>query len=199
MSNVDTPIPATSPLPSRYRSSRNARGSRNPPSTTLWDHHITPTTGSLFLPVYNEHVTSVPTEPTVCVAYSSPVVSAITASSEVASPAGVSYVSGSQPPLTPSGPVPAEGASENILHTAENPNMQGPSYYYDANGQPVYISGPLPTPPMVEVSVLMSIAWGPSSYHGAPVTPQGPATQNLSLYMQDPSGQQQYGPQGQPF
>lgn len=63
VSNIDTPIPATSPFPSQYRSLRNAMGSGGP-STTTWDHHITPTTGTLFSPVYNEPVTSVPTEPT---------------------------------------------------------------------------------------------------------------------------------------
>jgi len=198
VSNIDTPIPATSSVPSRYRSLRNAMGSRTPPSTTIWDHHITPTTGALFPPVHNTPVTSVPTEPTVCVAYSTPVVSAVTASSAMTPPAGTSHVSGGQPTHTPrvihpaqsappsAGPVLVEGAYDRYLQTIQDTNAQGPFFYYDSTGQNLYLSSPLPPQPAVETLVPLSIAWGPTSYHGGqaiPAQPQGPPNQGQPLYV----------------
>ena len=70
LSSIETPIPATSPVPSHYKALRDNMGSRNPSSGTMWDHYITPTTGSFIPQVQNTAVTLVPTIPTVCVAYS---------------------------------------------------------------------------------------------------------------------------------
>lgn len=143
-------------------------GSRARPSTSIWDHHITPTTRTFFLPVYNEPVTLVPTKSTVFVAYFSLVVSTIMASSAVATPVGTSHVDDGQPS---SGEMLVEGAYDDSLHTAENPNVYGPAYYYDSDGQPIYISSSSPDPLMVEVSVPFSVAWGPTSYRGGQARP----------------------------
>lgn len=105
VSSIETPIPATSlvistpytvsPLgiivPAHYRALRDAMGSRNSSSGTMWDHNITPTTRSLVSQVQNTVVTSVPTNPTICVASSTPVVSAVTTYSIVTTVAGLSH------------------------------------------------------------------------------------------------------------
>lgn len=168
VSDIETPILATSPLPSHYRALRDNINARSRPPTSMWDPHITPTTGSFVSRVSTAPVTSVPTNPTVCVAYSSPVVSAITASSAVTPPSGTSHVSGGQPTYTPkvihpaqsappsSGPIPAGGAHGRI---GQDLDAQGAPYYYDyTTGQFLYLSSPLPAQPVVEVSVPLSIA-----------------------------------------
>ena len=83
LSSIETPIPATSPVPSCYKSLRDNAGTRIPASSTMWDLRITPTMGSFVSQVHSTPVTSVPTNPTICVAHSTPVVSAVTASSAV--------------------------------------------------------------------------------------------------------------------
>jgi len=102
MSSIETPIPATSPVistpytvtplgitvPARYRSLRDAMGSAS--SSSMWDNNIVPTTGPFVSQVHHTAVTSVPTNPTVCVASSTPVASAVTASSVVTTVAGPS-------------------------------------------------------------------------------------------------------------
>lgn len=221
VSNIETPIPTTSPLPSRYRSLRDNMAARSRPPTSMWDPHITPTTGSFVSRVPTTPVTLVPTNPTICVAYSSPVVSAVTALSAATPPSGTSHVSGGQPIHTPrvihpaqsappsSGLIPAGGAHGQI---GQDPDAQGASYYYDyAIGQFLYLSSPLPSHSAAEVSMPLSIAWGPTLYHGAqvmPGQPQGPPNQGQPLYTQNPQGHQYYGspplgqpggPQGQPY
>lgn len=70
VSSIETPILDTSPVPSRYKSLRDNMGTRNAPSGTMWDHHVTPTTRHFISQVHNTPITSVPTQLTVCVAYS---------------------------------------------------------------------------------------------------------------------------------
>lgn len=139
VSSIETPIPATSPIistpytvtplcvtvPLRYRALRDAMGSRNSSSGTMWDHNIIPTMGYFVSQVHNTIVTSVPTNPTICVASSTPVASAVTASliiTTVASPSRGPVHSGqsahtsrvvSAPPS--SGAIPAGGGIFSIL------------------------------------------------------------------------------------
>lgn len=46
VSDIETPIPATSPLPSRYRALRDNVAARSRTPTSIWDPHITPTSVS---------------------------------------------------------------------------------------------------------------------------------------------------------
>lgn len=122
LSNIDTPIPATSLLPPHYQSLRD-RVSARIPASTMWDPHITPTTGSFVSQVHTTPVTSVPINPTVCIVHSTPVVNAVTTSSALNTGAGPPHgqVSSGQPAHTPkvihpaqsappsSGPVPGGG------------------------------------------------------------------------------------------
>lgn len=209
--NIDTPIPATSPLPPRYQSLRD-RVSARTPTSTMWDPHITPTTGSFVSQVHTTPVILVLTNPTVCVAHSTPVVSAVTASSALNTGAGPPHgqVSNGQPALSPkvvhpaqsappsSGPIPGGGPYDAYGEAVQDPNAQGPLFYYDSTGQYLQLSQPLPTQPFVEVSVPLSIAWNPSttSFHGGQAMPaqlQGPPNQGQPSYVQTPQGQQYYG------
>ena len=101
MTSFETPILIVTPpfsvtplgvtLPLRYRALRDVMGSRNSSSGTMWDHNITPTTGSFIPQIHNTVVTLVPTIPTVRVASSALVVSAIMASSIVTTISSLSH------------------------------------------------------------------------------------------------------------
>ena len=168
VSSIETHIPATSPvistpytviplgitMPARYRALRDAMGSRHSSSGTMWDHNIIPTMGSLFSQVHNTVVTSVPTNPTICVTSSTPVASAVTTSSivtivaslscgpvhsgQLAHAARVVHPASSAPPS--SGVILVGGAYSQYLHVVQNPGAQGP--YYDPIGNHLYTSLP---------------------------------------------------------
>ena len=198
VTNIEVPIPSSSPLPSRYKPLRDMSRS-HAPTSSVWDPHITPTSGSFVSQVSATPVTSVPTNPTVCTAYSSPVVSAATTSSAATPPSGTSHDSSGLPDRAPrvihpaqsappySGP---EGAQGQI---GIDPDAQGASYYYDyTTGQYLYLSSPLPAQPIEEVSVPLSIAWETTTFHGGQVMaeqPQGPPNQGQPLYTQNPQDQ----------
>jgi len=57
--------------------------SRTPPTSSMWSHTVTPTSKSFIPQIHNVPVTSILTIPTFCVASSTPVVGAVTASSVV--------------------------------------------------------------------------------------------------------------------
>ena len=128
LSNIDTPIPATSPLPPRYQSLRD-RVSARTPASTMWDPHITPTTRPFVSQAHTTPVTSVPTNPTVCVAHSTLVVSVVTTSSALNIGVGPphSQVSSGQSALSP-----------RVFHPAQSaPTSSGPvpgGGPYDASG-----------------------------------------------------------------
>ena len=90
VSSIETPIPATSPLPPQYQSMRDRIAARMP-STTIWDPSVIATMKPFLSQPPNTPVTSVPTIPTVCVAYSTPVVSAVTTSSSTNPGVGPSH------------------------------------------------------------------------------------------------------------
>ena len=206
VSNVDTPIPATSPLPPRYQSLRDRVAARTP-ATAMWDPHVTPTTGPFVSQPHTTLVTSVPTNPTVCVAHSTPVISAVTASSSTNTGVGHPHgqVSSGQPELSPrvvdpaqsapssSGPVPGGGPYDAYGQAVQDPNVQGPLFYYNSTGQYLQYSRTLPLQPFVEVSVPLSIAWDSSthSFHGGQAIPaqlQGPPNQGQPPYVQAHKG-----------
>ena len=119
------------------------------PSTTIWDPSVIATTEPFLSQPPNTPVTSVPTIPTVCVAYSTPVVSAMTASSSMNPGAGPSHsqVSSGQPGISSgvidpaqnaqpsSGPVAGGGPYDAHGQPIVDPNYQGPLFYCDSTGQ----------------------------------------------------------------
>lgn len=206
VTNIEVPSPSSSPLPSRYKPLRDMSRS-HPPTSSMWDPHITPTSGYFVSQVSATPVTSVPTNLTMCTAYSSPVVSAATASS-VNTP-GTSpdddellihipqIVHPAQSAPLYSGPWGPQG------RIGIDPDAQGAAYYYDYTiGQYSYLSSPLQNQPIEEVSVPMSITWNATTFHGGQVMaeqPQGPPNQGQLLYAQNPQEQLLYTqyPQGQ--
>lgn len=94
-----TPFGVTLPL--RYRALRDVIGSRTSFTGSMWDHNITPTSGSFIPQIHNTYVTSVPTIPTVCAVSSMPVVSVVTASSVVTTVVGPSPGSANSGPSAP--------------------------------------------------------------------------------------------------
>ncbi len=145
-------------------------------SSSVWDQNIVPTTGPFVSQVHHTAVTAVPTNPTVCVASSTPVVSAVTTSSAVTIAAGPSrgpaqsgqsihsarvvHPTSGAPPT--SDHMTAEEAYFEYLRNVQNPDGQGP--YYDPENHYLYTS--LPEEPYVEASVPLSVAWGTTRYGG---------------------------------
>lgn len=200
MSDIDTPIPATSPvispvtttpytvtssgktLPRRYRSLQDAHRFFSE------GHNVVPTTGSFISQAPHTAVTTVPNNPTVCVAVSTPVVSAVTASSAVTSTAGPSRGPTQSGELSPSSrvvhpasdapPVPEHMTEEEkfyeYLRNIQNLDRQG--LYYDAEHARLYTS--LPQTPFDEISVPLNVNWGTTGYGGGIYYPgqgqQGP-------------------------
>ena len=188
MTSGEIPIPTeTSPfhvtsfgimLPLRYNALTDIMGSRSPLKSSMLSRIVTPTSGSFTPHIHN--VTSVPTIPTICVASSTPAVSVITASSVVTTIAGPSAgpshigpaapVSGvvdpslSAPPS--SGTIPIGRAYDQYRQIPQSLDPQNPFNYYDSRGAHIYHPGPIASQPFVEVSVLLSISWGTTVYHG---------------------------------
>lgn len=100
VTNIEIPIPSSSPLPSHYKSLRDTSRSRAPTSS-VWDPHITPTSGSFVSQVSATPVTLVLTNPTIRTTYSSPFVSVATTSSAATPASGTSHDSGGLPDRAP--------------------------------------------------------------------------------------------------
>ena len=131
VTDIETPIPSSSPLPPRYQSLRDRYDARTT-STTIWDPSLAASIGPfvsqpLFPPLtteLNPPVTSVPTQPTVCVARSTPVISAVPVSSSEIPQAG-SFVGG----------IPGSGPYDAYGEPITDPDYEGPVFYYDENGE----------------------------------------------------------------
>ena len=179
-----TPFPSTPlgvTLPLRYNALRDVMSSRTPSTSSIWSQTITPTTTPFTPQIHNTSITSVPTIPTVCVASSTPVVSG-----PLASAYGVVDPT-SNVPLS-YGSILAEGPYDQYLRRI-------PYDYIDPDGNHLHLGRPLPSQPVVETSVPLSIEWGATYYHGGQATsahPQGPPNQGQPSYVQTSQGKQYY-------
>ena len=145
-------------------------------SSSVWDQNIVPTTGPFVSQVCHTAVTTVPSNPTVCVAESTPVVSTVPTSSAITSVAGPSRGPTQSGQPSPASRVvhPASGAPPSSDHmmteeayfqylcNVRDPDEQGP--YYDPENHYLFTS--LPEIPYDEISVPLNVAWGTTGYGG---------------------------------
>ena len=178
VTDIETPIPSSSPLPPRYQSLRDRYDARTT-STTIWDPSLAASIGPfvsqpLFPPLTSELkpiVTSVPTQPTVCIARPTPVVSAEPVSSSVNPQAG---------PF--SGGIPGSWSYNAFGQPITDPDYEGPFFYYDENGEYLENISVLPHRPFEENEEPLNVTYDPATHtlkgnRDPPRQPIGPPNQ----------------------
>ena len=160
-----TPVgstPTTERLPPGYRALRDLMSSGFPSMSSIWLQLTASTTPPSPPQGRSTSVTSDPTVPAICAISSAPAVgspSGPVISSIIDPMANVPHSSGS---------FPAEGLFDSLLQILQHDPSQP-------------FGGPLPPQLAVEVSVLLSVDWTTTHYHGGQATPaplQGPPSQD---------------------
>ena len=169
---------------------------------TIWDPSLIASTGPFVSQPLSAPVTSVPTQPTVCIAHSTPVVSATPiSSSEI--PQDSSFVGG----------IPGSGPYDAYGEPITDPDHEGPLFYYDENGEFLELISGLPHRPSEENEEPLNVTYDPVTRltrgnRDPPGQTMGPPDQSQPFYVQNPPGQPLYGPpdpgqsggpQGQPY